>query len=349
VDTEVERKIDEFLGLDLSETTLPIPEETVSLVKKPGEVFLATIGSVLHWVLTAQVLPYVNNRGTGKVSPSTFKRIYEDGVKPDVVGEVTLGVYENAAGEKEFCFNNWHSRTKAFLARWRDKKLTAKELATIVSVRVQKDFIDSYQKMNAPGSAHQTKDKICNPDLAYGVYLKGPDGVFERLGANCETLIGSNKWTIISALLYNLGENEVTDWFWPQVYRLRSKARLVADKKQGEFKITKKKLDTFVEAVDFWYKLMLMVKAENSSKVKIDKIIRSAGFFGYIVADQLGAKKFHSSAKITSNRIYANYHRLLLSLPELTRGTDETVTKFAGDLDKIFKKAQESSVSRLRA
>jgi hypothetical protein len=332
-----ERKVDEFLGLDL--TGCLVPEETIQLEKKPGAVFLATVGSVLSWVLTGQVWAYRNNRGTGKVSLSTFKRIYEDGVLADVVGEVTLGVYQNSEGEKEFCFNNWHSRTKAFLARWQDGKLTSKELETVVSIRVQKNFIDSYQKMNAPGSAHQTRDKICNPDLAYGFHLTGPSGVFERLGNDCVSLIGNNKWTILSTLLYNLGENEIPDWYWPKVYRLRTKARRLADEAAGELKLTKKKIDTFVEAVNFWYKLMLTAKSENTSGVKIEKILGSAGFFGYIVADQLGAKEFHPSIKITANRIYSNYHKLLLSLPELTRGTESTLIKFAGELDKMFKNA----------
>lgn len=332
----VERKVDEFLGLNLADCPV-IPKETTKLEKKPGKVFLADIGSVLAWALTGQVLPYSNNRGNGKVSSATFRRICEDGVIPDVIGEVTLGIYHNAEGEEAFCFNNWHSRTKAFLWRLLNNKLTPKETSTIVSVRVQENFIDSYQKMNAPGSAHQTKDKICNPDLAYGVHLTGPGGVFERLGDDCISLIGSNKWTILSALLYNLGENEVEDWDWPQVYRLRMKARHVADEKAGKFPLTKKKLDSFVDAVNFWYQLMLTVKAGNTSKIKIEKILRSAGFFGYIVSDQLGAKEFHASNKITANRIFSNSNELLQSLPELTRGTDITVSKFTCKLDKMFK------------
>lgn len=323
--------VSNFLGLDLA--GCPVPSATEPLVTQAGAAYHASLSSILNWILEGKIHAYENNRGQGKVSQATFRRIYEDGICPDVVGECTFGYVQTENG-KQLCLNNWHSRAKAFLARLKDNRISNKELKTLVAVRVQSEFIPSYQKMNAPGSAHRTQDKICNPDLAYGYYIKP---VFEQVGSDVVSLIGSNKWTVISAILYNLGRNKVPTWYWPKVYHLRGEARQVADWLAGEFKVSNAKVNSFVEALDYWYKFMLQIQAKNAVSLNIKKITKSAGFFGYIVADRVGPKEFHESMKVCANRVFSHYDKIRNSLPELTRGNDDSLTKFTADLDKIFK------------
>lgn len=137
----------------------------------------------------------------------------EAGVNPDIIGECTLGSWEvkddKGNVKKAMCLNNFHSRLYGFLKRFKNGKMTRKELATQVAVRVQEDFIGGYQGLNPLSTGHQTKHMLSNPDLAYGCILQE---VFDKIGPDITNAVGNNRWTILSSVLYNLTEPQ-PNWY----------------------------------------------------------------------------------------------------------------------------------------
>ncbi len=324
-----------FFAVDLS--GLPkasVPKAEHKMPQKKGTKMITTLGSVMHWILTETLHLYENNRGDGTLSNSTFQSTSQ-GVDADVIGEVIIGLHKPFGSDEErMTLANGHSRFGGFFQRLLNGELTEDELATPIGVTVAHHFLSAYQRVNAPGSAHRTKDKIKNVNLAYGGILKR---IFKAVGEDCKLAIGDNKWTILSSIIYNcLTPNR--SWFWPEVYQNRQPAMRKANDLAGSIKVTQADEKRLIVAIDFWFKLMkgLDEQAMNSG-VNVKKVIRNAGLFGFIVCDQMRTNSEFSSATVMIKKIIRNLTIVELACPELCRGDRQTVLRYTTELEKILR------------
>lgn len=333
-----------FFDLTIEEAGLVVPEAVCDMPKAKGTVVQATMGSLINWVLTQQLFFYPFNRGDGRVSKTTARSAAE-GINADIIGECTIGKWEiEEDGKKKnvMCLNNFHSRLYGALKRLKEGTLTRKETNIPVSVRVQEDFLGSYQGMNAAGQAHRTKDKIKSPDLAYGSLLRE---IFDTVGENCERRLGDNKWTTLSSVLYNLSDAAQTPakksnkWYWPWVYRLRTDSRLLADESKGALKVSEERTKDMIHALQYWHSLVMSLEAKvEKGSSDAARIAGSAGFFGYVLCDRVSGKPYLSkNVDVTVKRIAKNIGKVAEICPELTRGNQNTVIRYTGLLDKILK------------
>lgn len=331
-----------FFDIDLSQ--INPPHSTVDVPDVPGDVQQVVLGDVMNWVITEKVHDYSNNRGDGKISKSTAKSA-ATGVNPDIIGEITIGYYDEEDEEnKKLTLNNFHSRIYGFLTRVKKGDMTPEELATPVSVRVQMNFLGSYLAMNAPGSPHRTKDKIMNPDLKYGKVL---GEIFDQVGGGCREFIKSNKWTVLSSIVYNMTQPD-PDWVWPEVYGLRTQAGKSANEIAGKTDILdQKQRNDIADAISFWYELCKALHDEvKESGIDVSKITDSAGFFGFVVCDRLqkatgnSSRSFDANQKENVSKILKNLSRMLYICPILCRGDKDQVMHFYGELCEELKKGK---------
>jgi len=311
-----------FFDLDLE--GVPVPLATHQMPRRKGTVVLANLGSIINWVLTGQLSFYSHNRGDGSLSLATIKKTAAEGVVPDIIGECTIGQWEGGMR-----LNNWHSRLYGFLYLHKERQLKQKDLDLPVSVRVQENFIESYTGLSVN---HKTRDKIKCPELAYGGILKD---VFDAVGPECIHVIGSNRWTVLSSVIYNLSQ-AAPRWYWPDVYRVRMEARQLANELYGAIRLSQDKRKKLAEAIQFWYNLVMTVEA--NSPANVSKIRSSAGFFGYVLCDQLSDKRISKNHKINANKVLRNLDKMLKICPELCRGDRADIVAHNVQLDRILKK-----------
>jgi len=329
-----------FLCEELNSDSVP-PPKGYFIKKMPrsvGSVTIVNLGSIINWVMTEQLSPYFNNRGCGRLSKKTKESAY-NGVKGDSLGECTYGLVVKNRVQK-FVLTDFHSRLGGFLKRWVEGKMSAKELKTEISVRVVANHLESYQELNA-GDPHRTKDKIKNPDLAYGVILKE---IRESVGEKAMAMIGDNKWTILSSIIYNMGLGAIKDeeWSWPQVYKKRGDAMKIANKNAGHIEVDKDNRLKLIHAIQYWHALMKEVETKAAkSGIEICKVTRSAGLFGLIICDRMCKKPHFATQNVMINKIIRNLVSIRHACPELCRGNKSAVKSFSLELAELFNKKQD--------
>ena len=327
----------DFLGIVVTKEP---PPENYPMPKKKLELATVDLSSILNWVMTGQLKPYPYNRGSGTIAEVTVNSA-EKGVKADIIGECTIGLFlPNKSGENPYWYlNNFHSRIGGFLRRYEKGEMTKEELGVKVGVRVQEEFLQSYQDMNASGSSHRTKDKIQNPDLAYGSIL---EKVFLAIGEQAVNCVGKNKWTVLSAIIYYAATAKDAKWYWPQVYQTRQYAMKKANHDSNTIRLSKKDTDKFVRGIQFWHSLVMKIEAQSQAAGLGDfaKIRNSAGFFGYILCDQMLDSPLLSKSQPVLIKRIMRHHKLFIDImPELCRGNKDAVCRWTDQLDyKILKK-----------
>jgi len=336
VATQTQAESTYFFDLNLTEIKPPKPRAiktpmgpaVTEMPTKPGSVVLSTVGAILNWVITGQLAHYLHNRGNGRVSPRTSNAASE-GVDPNCMGELTIGEWEDAI---RAC--DWHSRLYGFLQRFIDGDMTTQELNEVVAVRVTKDFMDSYMKLN-DGDNHRTHDKIKCPDLIYGYEWAK---VCEHLDGDTIAAIGDKKWTIISCVIYALTTTprDSEDWLFPRIYAKRQQANGLANNtpETRKVRLTQAQAKDFAEAIKYWERLVLALEAKAGT-MDIKKVRRSAGFFGFIVVSFLSERNVLPQKMTTLvERIYKKMNDVLVMCPELCRGNRQEVLlqceRFAG-------------------
>lgn len=298
--------------------------------KRKGTVVVSNLGSILSWVITGKLIPYANNRGSGRISNKTAESAYQ-GVKGDCLGECTIG---SLKGEDKMVLADFHSRLAGFLRRFADGKMDEKELKTVISVRVVEDHLAAYQELNG-GDPHKTKHKIQNPDLAYGSIIASLESA---LPSGCMKMIGNNKWTIISSIIYNLSQSKDRDWSWPKVYQKRQDAMKLANERAGSIVISAADQRRLVEAIKYWYDLVISLsKRAKETDNNVTKIVNNAGFFGFIVCDRMWAAPKYSTVNVMVKKIIRNLPRVQKACPELCRGNRDAVIAYNLQLEDIFK------------
>lgn len=318
-----------FFDLDLSEIKNP-PKAQNKIPTKAGDVMVTNLGTVLNWIITGALSFYGNNRGNGRVSKKTYGRA-RLGVLRDCLGEVSIGHWEGMMRLADV-----QSRFYGFLLRYLEGEMTREELASKVSVRCVEDFLQAYMLLN-DGDNHRTHDKIKNPDLLYGTEW---EKICKNLSSGCLDMIGDKRWTVISSLIYALAtvERSADEWYFPLLYGKRSQASACANRvpNGGPIKLTKAQVEDLTEAIQYWHELVLTVKAE-AGKVNVGKMVRSAGFFGYVLTAKLSGKNVlpHKIGTL-SGRILRNLDKILKICPELCRGNRQEVVIHCGDLTKML-------------
>lgn len=338
-----------FMGIDLSEVKAPRSKYT--LPKKPGKVQLTDVAAILAAVINGDLHGYENNRGIGTISEITVKSV-EAGVKADSIGECTFGrwnihIDDGEGGEivrEELCMNNWHSRAFGILRRYIRGELTEKELRIVLSVRFVTEFLESYQTLNGSPN-HHTKDKIRNPDLAYGSILKR---VSRAVGPDVEREFDRKKSTVFSSIIYNMTQPD-RSWYWPEVYSLRNKAGNLANESAGYVVITAEQERRLIEAIQFWFALTRELRAASPNSAAVKNIIKSGGFFGYIVSDRLSGESILSpNHNVTVKKILKNDANVSRIATELCRANLGEVKGWTGDMRKILH-GKSKKVSTMKA
>lgn len=298
--------------------------------RRVGVVQVYTLGSIINWILTGKLVPYLNNRGNGMSSQKTTASAYA-GVKGDSLGECTIGIYNG-----ELTLADFHSRLNGFCRRYVDGLMTVRELKTPISVRVAGDFLSAYRELNG-GDPHCTKHKIANPDLAYGSIIQS---ISTAVGPDCMKLIGQNKWTVLSSIIYNLSYCEDRNWSWPAVYRFRQVSMKLANNEAGSLVISASDKRYLIQAIKYWYDLMVVLNnraKETDNNVK--KIIGNAGLFGFIVCDRMWATPTFSTPPVMVKKIIRNLPAVQRACPELCRSNKDTMIEYSLQLNQIFKKS----------
>lgn len=324
-------KLEHFFGVDL--TDAPVPTAQEKMPRKEGK-YIVTLASLVNWAMTGLLHIYDNNRGDGKVSKQTSDSTAA-GINKNAIGEFQIGMYSGDEVSR-ITIANGHSRLGGIFQRLASGELTQKELEMSVYVTFleEGEFMRTYQMVNA-STSHKNKDKIKNPDLAFGPTMKKlRDGV----GETCMSLIGNNKWTVLSSIIFNLTTPN-RSWLWPEVYQKRMPASAMANELAGELKIATADHKRLIGAVQFWFELMdgLREKAKESG-VDVSKIVSNAGMFGYIVCDQMKTVPELSTPPILIKKMIRHLPTILLACPELCRGNRPMILQKTFELDDIFKR-----------
>jgi len=314
-----------FFDIDLTGVKL-VPRQIFDVPTVPGTVGSDyTVGGILNWIISEQVLSYANNRGDGHVAPVTAESA-EAGVDKDVIGELTIGLWNGCMH-----MNDKHSRFYGFLKRHVDGKMTDAEYKTKVSVRVVEKFLESYMKMNSVTN-HRTHDKIKNPNLIFG---KVWDEIKDRLSDECKARIGDKRWTVVSSMLLSLStiDRGSEDWNFPHLYSKRGQATAIANNLPSKklLHVSPENTDALVEAIQYWSDLILSIKAE-AGKANVMKITKSAGFFGFILTAKLSKLMVLPKMEKVVAQILKRQDDVKEICPDLCRGDRSEVVKFCKQL-----------------
>lgn len=310
-----------FFDIDLTGVKPPTTNEKIP--SRGGSLKIFTLADILNWVIVGMLGVYPHNRGSGRVSKKTSTSAF-NGVDPDILSECTFGDYEGS-----MCLNNWHSRLHGFLRRFIDGDMTKKELSTKICCRVQNDFISGYIGMGK-SDPHMSKDKMQNPDLTYGSIW---EQISHRFSEGCIKAIGNSKWTVVSALMYSLRYLEWEDWTWPNIYSQRVDVAKDANKPAGTLTLEQDELDNFVQAVRYWYDLMAEMDSQKGP-MNINKIKKSAGFFGYVCADRMLAEpKMSQNCKVSARQVLKHAIQIAAICPDLCRGNRDLIVSHTATLD----------------
>lgn len=234
--------------------------------------------------------------------------------------------------------SDWHSRLYGFLQRYMDEAMTTVELKTKVSVRCTHDFIESYQDLGN-AAPHRTKDKIQNPHLLYGCIW---NRIMQPLEEEVVRLVGSNKWTVFSSVVYALNETEIDsdEWNWPDIYMNRGPAGRLANLLAGDsvFSHFNKNHthfeDMFASAIRYWHEMVVELQ-QKAGVMNISKIRSSAGLFGFIVVSHMRGS-LPTRPKTASSRILARISDMSRICPELCRGDKVDIIKYCRQLKKVL-------------
>ncbi len=112
-----------------------------------------------------RVLRYENNRGTGKVSQKTVKRVV-DSYHPSSLG--TFIVCQTTNG---VVMADGNSRLAALLQLLAEDKLTRHQLDRLIAVQVTDELLENYVNTNAH-DPHKNSNKVQNPDLLVGALAR---------------------------------------------------------------------------------------------------------------------------------------------------------------------------------
>jgi len=323
-------KLEYFFDVNL--TDVPVPTAQEKMPRKEGK-YIVTLASLLNWVMTGLLHIYDNNRGDGRVSKQTSDSTAA-GVNKNAIGEFQIGMYNGDS--PRITIANGHSRLGGIFQRLANGELTPTELSMSVYVTYLEDgeFMRTYQTVNA-STSHKNKDKIKNADLAFGPTLSK---IKQGVGEACMSLVGNNKWTVLSSIILNLTTPN-RSWLWPEVYQKRMAASAAANGLAGELKISAADQKRLVTAILFWFELMdgLREKAKESG-VDVTKIVNNAGMFGYIVCDQMKTNPELSTIPVLIKKMIRHLPTILLACPELCRGNRPMILQKTFELDDIFKR-----------
>ena len=301
----------EFFGLDLDGVKSPIAQ--IPVPKKEDDVVIVNVGTPMAWVINGDITYYDNNRGDGAYSKKTAAEARQ-GLSKAGRGQVTIGWWK---GRMRLC--DWQSRMYGLLERHIAGEMTREEYATKIAVHVSDDFLKSYRLLNG-GDVHNNKNKMKNSDLLYGGEW---EKVKLRLSDECLRMMGDNRWTVVSSLIYSFNniERASENWFFPNIYNKRGPATQRAnDLPSRDIRLTNVQADEFAKAVQYWHELMLHLKAD-AGKVNVNPIVNSAGFFGFVVAAKLGMDRVLPARMPTlTNRILKHLQDVVEIAPVLCRG-----------------------------
>jgi hypothetical protein len=152
-------------------------------------------------------------------------------------------------------------------------------------------------------------------------------------------LIGQNKWTVLSSIIYNLSQDKDRNWSWPAVYRFRQTAMKLANNEAGSLVISAADKKCLIQAIQYWYDLMVSLNnraKETDNDVK--KILGNAGLFGFIVCDRMWATPNFSTPPVMVKKIIRNLPKVQRACPELCRSNKDTMIEYSLQLNEIFKK-----------
>lgn len=327
------QSVEKLMYFSLCLSDLKAPPCRTPLPKKVGEIVVVDLGTYLHWLITGQLVPYTNNRGDGHVSTKTSQDV-RDGVWEDALGLSTIGYYKG-----QLCQADWHSRTFGLLQRYADNNLSREEMGYKIAVKLisEETFVKTYCKLNG-ADIHHTKDKIKNPDLVYG---QPWDRIRNALSEDCNHMVGDNKWTVVSSIMYALANGltpENPEWEHLEVYGKRQQAMRLANNLPGEgLKTARLKPwePAIVEGIQYWYELMMALKAE-AGKLNVSKFTSSAGFFSFIVISKM-AGVLPARNKTLVNRILRNYNKISPMLNELCRGSHAEIVRNSRKMKEILR------------
>ncbi|RDJ35672.1 MAG: hypothetical protein DWQ19_12705 [Crenarchaeota archaeon] len=323
-------KIPFFTPEDFVGHTPPPTDETPP--RKLGEKKYVRVGSIINWIMTGVIKPYEWNRGTGEVCAKIVQSVRKHGIVADAIGEATIG-YPNPDSDQLYCSNS-HSRIYSFVDRYLKGDMTSREINYTFSIRVVEDFLNSYIVCNTQG-AHGAKDKIQSPDLTYGSVLHGE--VFPLLSQEARARLGNNKWSILKTVLYALTVYDTADerWWFPTVYSSRTSAGKLENNLGGTLKTNTTIVRQFASSIESWNEFCDLLTA-SAGGLNVNKVVSSAGFFGFLVSDRLRKKPELPPNKKLIQRMLSHFSEVSNLCSSLTNGRKSEMIDRCGELTKIL-------------
>jgi hypothetical protein len=113
-------------------------------------------------------------------------------------------------------------------------------------------------------------------------------------------------------------------------------ARLRANDRKNTLPVDPADKKKIVQAIQFWYSMMMELGKEGIKDAK--KVQGSAGFFGYVICDQLSKTPgFSKDQSVNIKRIKKEIVEVVKFCPDLCRANRPDAERFTLDADKIFK------------
>lgn len=262
----------------------------MSMLPKNSDKIDLTIREFLGLIQNGFIKAYPHNRGTGKYNTETVKSLKTKGLKMGSFGELVYGYYADSDTPgfemPVLCINSGHSRTVGLLDLLIEGQLSEEELDNHFSFRYSDNFIEDYQCSGVLGTGHGTKEKALNPDLAFGNNINRVlDGIFDSEKEK-EAFKRRMATPLQSILLKASMDDSKESWRWRTVYSNRSKHKKLAGEKKGAVEISNRNLQKIRTAIIKYKKIIksLSEKAKES-KINVNKIKNSSGFFGVCICD----------------------------------------------------------------
>ena len=285
-----------FSGLVIPKGT-PFPNQGKP-VKHPTNSFdqkFITLADHLNCVMRDpqgnSVFEYIYNRKDGSFNTAAAKSCRE-GMSKEGLGYIPVGNYKG-----KLTLAGWHSRTRGFLEGFLLGNLSESDLNTKIPVVFTDDFLKTYRHEGAKNISHGAAMQAVNPDFVFGCCRTALE---TQLGEVVTKRMRASKIaTALNCILFAFhleNEGKEVNWDdWASMYQLRGKTNQISEEFGGFLHITEEQYQKLSTAINFWFALICEFEkqAESLKKLKdtykkVSQIIKSGGFFGYVVTDRLG-------------------------------------------------------------
>lgn len=314
--------------------------------------FTPTFQDLINWCMTGKIIPYKNNRAgvpekdKGKlvrdeggvveraafIAPGTLKSVVED-FSPLSFGQLSLALLSDS----RLMYSEGESRTVGLLHKWWKGTFPAEFLTHQFSMQVipehahREDYIRRGRQ-----SAHTTKQRVNNPDLAFGHIINNE--LYPLLDDDTVLFFTNTAKlsNILSYLIYTLVKLPKKDWDFTDMYWLgKAEAKQFFNSAAGEIVLKDKDLQSLATAMASYVGYYKATQALAGEHLDVRPLFADNGWCGLYLTDRITDAKQLSTDNVLAKQTLKNYVDCKESAPLL--GGTTSKAKIERRCNTIFK------------